>query len=145
MPCASFGSECTYDRPRKRRGPPRKDSISNSGEPPENGDRRDHKGASITSHGRQSSGTSKIHSGYRDDEEEDQNACSSKVKLEHIPASKPRAPTRAVEFGEPGSASRKRARVSKVEDIDHWQAMEIASPEVIEELVEGYHLIVYPM
>jgi hypothetical protein len=50
-----------------------------------------------------------------------------------------------VESGEPGSASRKRARAPKVEDTDHWQAMEIASPEAIEELVEGYHLIVYPM
>lgn len=82
-PCASFGSECTYDRPIKRRGPPAK------------------KGR-----------------------EEGETGSPDEVV----------APRR-----------RREERREAIERDEDWRAGHVASSEVIESLVEGYHRICYPM
>ena len=104
-PCASFGSECTYDRPVKRRGPPA----------------RSHKGESTSS---ESVSSDRDRERERDFGGERDGAWQTgrDRRKEHV-------------------------RARSINDLseDEWRPVEVASHEVIEELIEVYHRIAYPM
>lgn len=116
LPCASFGSLCTYDRPIKRRGPPAKRVKGERGD----GDEGDHGNGNGDGEavGGSDGGTAKRRGRGRGQTASD------------TPEDVPLLPRRR------GDRHR--------EDVG-WRAEHVASSEVIEHLVEGYLRIVYPM